>query len=318
MRRTVQPLGPYALTASIGFLEGFVPAANERPSTAGHLHLAFAIDGREAVAAVCATQPDGADAPVDLEAVVTAPDGGRVDDEARASAAIDQLARILSLDADGRGYEAIGSKEPAIGRLQARYPGLRPVLFHSPYEAAAWTIIGTRISIRQASRVKAAMARQLGTPVTIHRDELAAFPTPMRLARLETFPGLFGRKPEYLRAIGEAANEGRLDIGSLRSMDEDAALTYLQTLTGIGPFGAELILLRGIGTADRAPVQETRLVRAVAQAYDRPVPSQAELAEISESWRPFRTWVTLLLRTDLEEETHEIRDGGVGRGGRPS
>src|SRR5262249_39793537 len=125
MRRTIRPLGPYALTTSIGFLEGVVPAAYQRPSTVGHLHLAFPIDGREAVAGVCATQPGGADAAVELEAVVAAPDGGGVDDEGAASAAIDQLARIVSLDTDGRGYEEIGRKEPAIGRLQASYRGLR-------------------------------------------------------------------------------------------------------------------------------------------------------------------------------------------------
>jgi DNA-3-methyladenine glycosylase II len=28
--------------------------------------------------------------------------------------------------------------------------------------------------------------------------------------------------------------------------------------------------------------------------------------EISENWRPYRTWVTLLLRTQLEDETGEI------------
>ena len=88
----------------------------------------------------------------------------------RPQVALDQLERILSLDIDGRGYEAVGDRDPVIGGLQARYPGLRPVLFHSAYEAAAWTIIGARIAIRQAARVKAAMAEALGDAVEIHGE----------------------------------------------------------------------------------------------------------------------------------------------------
>ena len=32
----------------------------------------------------------------------------------------------------------------------------------------------------------------------------------------------------------------------------------------------------------------------------------AQILQISENWRPYRTWVTLLLRTQLEYETGEI------------
>jgi DNA-3-methyladenine glycosylase II len=37
-----------------------------------------------------------------------------------------------------------------IGELQRRLPGLRPVLFHSPYEAAAWAVIVARSGRAQA------------------------------------------------------------------------------------------------------------------------------------------------------------------------
>jgi DNA-3-methyladenine glycosylase II len=60
----------------------------------------------------------------------------------------DQVARILSLDLDGSGFAAVGRADPVVAGLQRRYPGLRPVSFWSPYEAAAWAIIGQRIRIR--------------------------------------------------------------------------------------------------------------------------------------------------------------------------
>ncbi len=314
MERHVEPLGTYSLAASTGFLEGFVPAGYTRPAAAGHLHLAYPVDvgAGDAVAAVCARQPDDPAGSVLLDAVA--------DEDPTAAAALDQLTRILSLDTDGRGYEAIGAHDPAIGRLQARYPGLRPVLFHSPYEAAAWAVIGTRIAIRQAARVKSAMAERLGTALEIHGETVHAFPAPAALATIESFPGLFGRKTEYLRGIGAAAMAGRLRTTDLRALPEADALARLQELGGIGPFGAELTLLRGVGTTDRAPYEESRLGRAIALAYDRDEPTRDEGVAITDGWRPFRTWVTLLVRTNLEETTHEIRDGRplagpAGRGG---
>jgi hypothetical protein len=58
-----------------------------------------------------------------------------------------------------------------------------------------------------------------------------------------------------------------------------------------------------------------------ARAYDlgeRPAPEQ--LQAVAEGWRPYRTWASLLLRRELEDDTHEIagpprRGGGCGQVG---
>jgi len=55
-----------------------------------------------------------------------------------------QVARILCLDHSGEASLEVGRRDPVIERLQRELPGLRPVLFHSPYEAAASSIIATR------------------------------------------------------------------------------------------------------------------------------------------------------------------------------
>lgn len=76
---------------------------------------------------------------------------------------------------------------------------------------------------------------------------------------------------------------------------------------GIGDFSAGLILPRGAGAPDALPNAEPRLARAVALAYGLSRPATSEqIRAISENWRPYRTWVTLLLRIQLEDETGEI------------
>jgi DNA-3-methyladenine glycosylase II len=286
------PRGPFSLAASIRFLEGFTPAAYAAPAEVA-LELAFPVEGSWETVGVRVRQDDG-----QVTAAVVSP---QAPPAALMTAAAAQLERILSLDVDGSAFPAVGERDAVVGRLQERYPGLRPVGFWSPYEAAAWTIIGHRIRITQAAAIKARIAQQLGEPVNFGGRLVHAFPAPQRLAALDSFPGLAGRKPEWLRSVARAALDGQLDAARLRRLPREEALRDLKTLPGIGDFSAGLILLRGAGDPDAVAYQEPRLARAVADAYGLPGPATPEqLAEISENWRPYRTWVTLLLRTQQE------------------
>jgi DNA-3-methyladenine glycosylase II len=288
------PRGPFSLAASAAFLEAFVPAAH-RGGEPGHLHLAFVPDGEEAAAGGCLRQ---------LDAGVV----GEVFGEADPDAVRDQAARILSLDVDGAGFPDVGRRDPVVGGLQDRWPGLRPVGFFSPYEAAAWALIVQRIRIVQAARIKERMAAELGQAVDIHGDLRHAFPGPARLADLGGYSGLTSRKVGYLRSLGEAAMAGRLDAARLRARPREQALASLKELPGVGDFSAELILLRGAGDPDHLPAHEPLLRRAVALAYGlEGQPDEARLTELAEAWRPYRTWVALLLRVLLEATTGEIR-----------
>jgi len=303
---TLQPVGPYSLGESIRFLEGFTPAAyaGDEP---GRLDLAFVSDeaflpgGVERVVGASVRDERGA---IDVE----------LSGDADLVAARRQIERILSLDVDGDGFPEVGRRDPVVGRLQTRYPGLRPVLFLSPYEAAAWAIIGNRIRIVQAAKIKSRLAEEIGPSVTVAGRTAHAFPPPARLAQLDAFPGLSDRKVAYLRQLGQAATSDLLDAARLRSLPADQALAELQTLPGIGPFGAELVLLRGAGAPDLLPTHEPRLARAIARAYDlQEPPSPDQIASLAEPWRPYRSWVVVLLRTMLEEETAEISHGGIPR-----
>ncbi len=161
--------------------------------------------------------------------------------------------------------------------------------------------------IRQAGGIKARIAQQLGEPVTFGGHIVHAFPAPQRLAGLSTFPGLSGRKPEWLRSVALAALDGHLDAARLRARPYDQAITQLKQLPGIGDFSAELVLLRGAGDPDHIPRHKPRLARAAALAYALPEPPSSEqLQHLSGNWRPYRTWVTVLLRAQLEDHTGEI------------
>jgi DNA-3-methyladenine glycosylase II len=227
---------------------------------------------------------------------------------AEPGAAARQVERILSLDLDGSDFPDVGERDPAIGRLQARYPGLRPVSFPSPYEAGAWFVLSQRMQAAQAVALKARITDELGERVEICGEERAAFPAPGVVAELEGLAGLPERKLATLRALAQAAAQGALDGERLRAMGGDAAVEELQRLPGVGPFTAQGIVVRGAGEPDYLATAEPRMARAAALAYRLDAPlAPEELARRGELWRPYRSWVGLLLRLGLQDASHETR-----------
>ena len=299
------PKGPYSLTASIRYLEGFAPAAYDSES-AVNLEMAFCVDGYWDPVAVRVREETGA--------VHGTVQGGDTLAPAAIAAAVEQVERILSLDIDGRGFPDIARHDSVVAQLQSRYSGLRPVCFWSPYEAAAWSVIGQRIRIVQSAAIKARITAEHGETIDVGGRMVRAFPNPAKLAQLSTINGLSETKLQRLRGVAEAALGGTLGAARLRSLPRSQALEELIAIPGIGPFSAELILLRGAGDPDFTPTAEPRLARAMAIAYDmKAPPSAADIAEISEVWKPYRTWVALLLRVMLEDETHEIAGQAITR-----
>jgi DNA-3-methyladenine glycosylase II len=286
--------GGFGLAASMRFLEGFTPAGRaDAADEPGVLRFAFAASPGWETARVVVRERGS-------EVVAEVPVG----EDAEGVAG--HAARILSLDIDGVAFGEVAAGDPVIGGLHRRYPGLRPVLFYSPYEAACWAIIGHRIRIAQAAALKQRIAAELGERVLVAGVELTAFPSPQRLLAAGRVPGLPEVKVERLRAIAEAALAGALDAGHLRGMPAEEALTELRRLPGIGPFSAELTLVRGAGHPDVFPSVERRLHEEMATAYDLTDPSLADLAAIAERWRPYRSWASFLLRVRREDDTGEI------------
>lgn len=214
----------------------------------------------------------------------------------------DQLRRIFSLEPDGHGFAALATSDPVVAGLQRRFPGLRPISYPSPYECAARVIIQHRLSFRQAATIADRIATANGTAVDFGDRVRHAFPPPERLAALTAVPGLAGRKVDQLRALGERSHDERFTSDYLRSMPQEQALKFLQEFPGIGPFSAELILIRGAGHPDVFPRTETSLHSAMTQAYQTPddPADLTALETVAEAWSPYRSWVGLLLRHTVE------------------
>lgn len=293
---TVDPLGPFDLTHSASFYERFRPAGQMRSRSSGaeagasdghHLDLAFMSDDGRAGGACVHQGPN--------DRVTIEPLG-----DADPCTVADQVTRILSLDIDARTYPQVSQRDPVIGRLMAARRGMRQPCFASPYEAAVWAVLSARSQQAQAVAVRDRIIAVLGSSVEVHGQPRAVLPPPEMLAALEPVQGLASRKLEWLRGVGRAGADGLLDAARLRAVPESEALDHLECLGGIGAFSSRLILLRGAGHPDCRPVMrpQQEVVR-VAYGLDH-TPSDAELDTVSQAWRPFRSWVQVLLRVSID------------------
>ena len=88
-----------------------------------------------------------------------------------------------------------------------------------------------------------------------------------------------------------------MSADALRALPPDEAKAQLQQLPGIGPFYSALVVVRAVGHADVLAPEESRSRQAIQRIYGLDhEPSDAEVEQLAEGWRPFRTWATVMLR----------------------
>jgi DNA-3-methyladenine glycosylase II len=227
-----------------------------------------------------------------------------------------QVARILSCDHDGEAFAELGRLDPVIGALQAVAPGLRPALFHSPYEAAVWAVISARRARPQGIGVRRRLNAAYGETFELAGAQVDALPAPSALVVLPDDPGVLGlpadRVPR-LRTIGAAAAAGELDVDHLVALGPEAARLEVQRLPGIGPFYSALIVVRACGFADVLAPEEPRGRSAVHRLYGIETPmSDEEYAVFAQRWAPFRTWATVLIRAAADRLDRTTAGGPAG------
>ncbi len=280
---SIRPQGPFSLQESALF--GF--GQRHMTSFDGTMRLAFCVDGDDYRHQVGVAVTQDADATVH----------GAVVGDADLDTVRAQVARVLSLDHDARAFVQISERDPVMAQLLAAAPGLRPPLFYSPYEAAIWSVLSARRPARQMAVVRDRLSMEHGTVFDVAGERMAALPTPEQIVGVDLFEGIPELKLRRMHRIAEAARHGDLDVYRLRAMEPAEAMRDVQRLDGIGPFYSALIVIRATGHTDVLPEDEPKALALAGRLYGLGhAASPAEMREIAERWRPFRTWATVLLR----------------------
>jgi DNA-3-methyladenine glycosylase II len=282
-RVTMTVEGPFSLAAAASF--GFGPNTGRPFPDENLMRLAFVTDDLKHHAGVVLSQaPDGS-----LEAEISG--------DADPAAAQTQVRRVLSIDADPAAWLAAGQADPVLGQVQQAFPGLRPVLFHSPYEAAAWSVLSQRRHRAQATALRQRLSAAAGATFTLAGEEQHAFPLPEQLLDVSSFAGIEETRMARLHGVARAALDGQLEAVELAAMPPEAAMAKLRTIKGLGPVYGMLVYLRSTGVKDAAALGEPRLASFLQHYYGlASTPDTDEVRRLAEPWRPFRTWASVLFR----------------------
>jgi len=115
--------------------------------------------------------------------------------------------------------------------------------------------------------------------------------------------GLSTRKGATLRALAVRFVEGRLSDAALARMTDDEIEAALTEVSGIGPWTARGFLIFALDRPDVLLSGDLALRHAVQRLYGLDhLPNEAEVVEIAERWRPYRSLaVSYLFASEFDE-----------------
>lgn len=158
------------------------------------------------------------------------------------------------------------------------------------YDALLWQVTGQQLSVASARKILARIEALFGGHLPSPTELLAIDPEELRGA------GLSRRKISTLRDLAERMSDGRLDPDRLSELPDDEVMAELTTVPGIGPWTVEGALIIALHREDIVLPGDLALRKAIQAAYElERLPSQEEVAEIAERWRPYRTLATFYL-----------------------
>jgi DNA-3-methyladenine glycosylase II len=201
------------------------------------------------------------------------------------------MSEPLTDDSFRRHALELADRDPALGKVVAAH-GL-PDFWHRPASFATLVlfVVEQQVSLASAKAVFDRMHAALRgiTPDTV----LSADPDVLRAT------GLTRQKQRYVLLLAAAVDDGSLDLPALADMSDDEVRRRLLSLTGIGPWTADVYLLSCLRRADMWPVGDRALQVGVGEVLDLPAtPTPLELEGLGERWRPLRAVAARLVWHD--------------------
>ncbi len=224
-----------------------------------------------------------------------------LDDIRDLTAAVERCRHLLDLDADPVAVDDRLGSDPVLGPLVAARPGLRLPGCTDPFEVAVRTVVGQQVSVAAARTVTGRLVARFGEPLVspdTARDPTLThrFPTPQAIAAAD--PATLGMplaRGRALVGLAAAVADGRVRLD--RGVTPEDTRAGLLALTGIGPWTASLLALRGRGDPDEFLPTDLGVRHAL---LDLGLPSNpAAATALAETWRPWRSYALVHLWAHL-------------------
>ncbi len=185
------------------------------------------------------------------------------------------------------GRRHIMGRDPVMKRIMAH---VGPYLPWPPRPRPAWdtlvrAIIHQQLSVKAGQTIGGRVAALTPGERYPRPEEILA--TPDEVLR---GAGLSWAKVSFVKDLAVRVGDGRLKLRCLSRLDDEAVIAELTPVKGIGRWSAQMHLMFHLGRLDVLPVDDVGLQNAAARVYDRGTSlTPAELGELGETWRPYRS-----------------------------
>lgn len=187
--------------------------------------------------------------------------------------------------------DRLAGEDPELARVVSQH-GI-PDFWHRPpgFATLCLFIVEQQVSLASAKAVFERLHDLVGE---VTADNLLN--TPLEELRR---CGLTRQKLRYLGIVSQQVAEGTLDLDGLAQLADAAARRVLVSITGIGPWTADVYLLSALRRPDIWPVGDRALQVGTGELVGHAsVPTPEELERIGRRWRPWRSVAARLIWHD--------------------
>jgi DNA-3-methyladenine glycosylase II len=194
---------------------------------------------------------------------------------------------VRTVDSINAAVDELARREKAFAQVLERHGRPEPRVSEPGATTLLRTIVGQQVSVAAARSMWAKLEAEYGTPPDLAKI-LNASDEELRLA------GLSRQKAGYARSLAELVLSGELVLADLPEDDEEA-IELLTRIKGIGRWSAEIYLLFAEGRTDVWPAGDLAVQVEIGKLLGlEGKPSEKQLRELGEAWRPHRGAVAVL------------------------
>jgi len=194
---------------------------------------------------------------------------------------------VRTAESIGAAVSALAERESAFASVIERFGVPEPRRSEPGAHTLLRTIVGQQVSVAAARSMWGKLETAFGSPPDLGAI-LEASDEDLRAA------GLSRQKAGYARSLAGLVLGGELDLEALPENDEEA-IAQLVKIRGIGRWSAEIYLLFAEGRADVWPAGDLAVQVEIGRLLglgERP--SERQLREVAEAWRPHRGAAAIL------------------------
>jgi AraC family transcriptional regulator of adaptative response / DNA-3-methyladenine glycosylase II len=204
------------------------------------------------------------------------------------------------------------SKDRRLAPLVKQTPGMRVPGAFNGFELGLRAIIGQQITVKAATTIGCRFAEAFGERiVTPYADLTRLTPTPARAAKASVDDisrlGIVSMRSRSIIALAKAHVSAEMALDSGLHYKPDDAIRRMVELPGIGQWTAHYIAMRALRWPDAFPKEDIAVRNSLGGV------SAKEAEEISQSWRPWRSYAVMHLWRSAATATAHQQNTSVAR-----